>query len=149
MKVLPTLFLAGLFLTAPALAQNDEEDVKAAVLEFYARLNDSDATYVSFWHPEATSYARAGGILGSEVGLRTESAIQAAFDAGLEYRVTVGSLEAKVFGGIAAVATFYTGGIVRNPAGGSVEGGTFRATMIWAKEDAEWKIVHLHISPLG
>ncbi len=149
MKVLATLFLVGLFLTTPALAQNDEEDVKAAVLEFYARLNASDATYISLWHPEATSYARAGGILGSDVGLRTESAIQAAFDAGLEYRVTVGSLEAKVFGGIAAIATYYTGGLVRNPTGTSVEGGTFRATMVWAKEGGEWRIVHLHISPLG
>ena len=132
MKALATLFLC-IFLTTPALAQNDEEDVRAAVLEFYALLNASDAAYISFWHPEATSYARAGGILGSEVGLRSESAIQASFDAGLEYRVTVGSLEVKDFGGIGAIATYYTGGLVRNPTGQSVEGGTFRATMVWTR----------------
>ena len=149
MKTLATLFLVGLFLTTPALAQNDVEDVKAAVLEFYTRLNAGDATYISSWHPEATTYARAGGLLGSEVGLRTESAVEAAFAAGLEYNVTVRNLEAKVFGGNAAIATYYTGGIVTNPAGGSVEGGSFRATMVWTKEGGEWRIVHLHISPLG
>ena len=148
MKTLATLFLVGLLLTTPALAQDDVEDVKAAVLEFYTLLNAGDATYISFWHPEATTYARAGGLLGSEVGLRTESAVEAAFAAGLEYNVTVRNLEAKVFGN-AAIATYYTGGIVTNPAGGSVEGGSFRATMVWTKEGGEWTIVHLHISPLG
>ncbi len=149
MKVLVSTSLVVLFLTTPGLAQNDEADVNRAVLDFYARLNAADATYISFWHTEATSYARAGGILGSDVGMRSESAIQAAFDAGLEYRVTVGSLETKVFGGISAISTFYTGGLVRNPTGTNVEGGTFRATMVWTKEGEEWRIVHLHISPLG
>ncbi len=44
MKTLTILILVGLFLTTPALAQNDEEDVKAGVLEFYTRLNLSDPT---------------------------------------------------------------------------------------------------------
>ena len=148
MKTLTTLFLVGLFLAAPAMAQNDEEDVKAAVLDFYTRLNNGDASYAAVWHPEATTYPRAGGLLGSEVGLRTQSAVQAAFDAGLEYNVTVRNLEAQVYGGDTAVATYYTGGIVTNPAGGSIEGGSFRATMVWEKEAGAWKIVHLHISPL-
>ncbi len=148
MKALTTFFLVCLFLTTPALAQNDVEDVKAAVLDFYTRLNAGDATYASVWHPGATTYPRAGGLLGSEVGQRTQSAVQAAFDAGLEYNVTVRNLEAQIYGGDSAIATYYTGGIVTNPAGGSIEGGSFRATMVWTKESGEWTIVHLHISPL-
>ena len=149
MKSLATLLLVGIFLTTPALAQSDEEAVKAGVLEFYSRLNQADPSYVSFWHPNATAYARDGGLLGSDVGQRTQSAVQASFDAGLEYNVTVRNLEATVFNNDSAVTTYYTGGIVRNPAGGSIEGGSYRATMIWAKDGGEWKIIHLHISPLG
>ena len=146
MKALVTLFLAGLFLTTPALAQNDAADVEAALLEMYAQLNASDATYVSFWHPEATTYSRAGGLLGPA---RTEIAARAAFDAGLEYRVTIGSLDTRIFGGDVAIVTYYTGGLVRNPEGRDVQpGGSFRASMMWTKDGGEWKIVHLHISPL-
>ena len=149
MKVLVGLFLVGLFHVPPTLAQDDAAEIRSGVLEFYRRLNAADPSYVSFWHPEATSYARAGGLLGSEVGLRSESAVQAAFDAGLEYNVSVRNLEAKVFNGTSAIATYYTEGTVKNPAGQSVEGGSYRATMVWAKDGGEWRIVHLHLSRLG
>lgn len=150
MKALITLILAGSFLATPGMAQDESEDVIAAVTEFYTRLNEADPTYVNFWHPEATAYTRAGGLLGIEVGLRDESAVRAAFDRGLEYNVTVRNLEAKVFNGDTAIATYYTGGTVRNPeVGGGVQGGSFRGTMVWSKIDGNWRIVHMHISPLG
>ena len=145
MKALEMLFLIGLFSTTPALAQSDAEVVEAALLDFYERLNAADPTYASYWHPEATTYARAGGLLGVS---RTESAARDAFDAGLEYRVTIASLDVKVFNGNTALSTYYTGGLVRDPDGIGVPGGAFRASMMWIKEGEEWKIVHLHISPL-
>ena len=145
MRALVMVFLLGLVLATPALAQTDAEAVEAALFEMYERLNDSDATYTAFWHPEATTYARAGGLLGFA---RTESAAREAFDAGLEYIVTVASVDVTSFGGDAALATYYTGGLVRNPDGQSVPGGAYRASMMWVKEGDEWKIIHLHISPL-
>ena len=114
MKALAMLFLVGLFSTTTALAQTDVEVVEAAVLDFYARLNAGDATYASYWHPEATTYARGGGLLGVS---RTESAARDSFDAGLEYRVTIASLDVKVFNANTALSTYYTGGLVRDPDG--------------------------------
>ena len=42
------MFLLGLVLATPALAQTDAEAVEAALFEMYERLNDSDATYTAF-----------------------------------------------------------------------------------------------------
>ncbi len=42
MKAWTTLFVVGMFLATPALA-DDVEDVKAAVHEFYVLLNSTDA----------------------------------------------------------------------------------------------------------
>lgn len=65
----------------------------------------------------------------------------------------IGSFEAKVTGlkvdvfGAAAVATFVLEYSLR--VGGAPVSGKARSTMVFAKSDGQWKIVHEHLSPLA
>lgn len=49
--------------------------------------------------------------------------------------------------GDVALATFYVDGEVRNP-GEEIRGVVTRCTMVWAKQDDAWKIIHWHVSDL-
>ncbi len=68
MKVLTTLLVAGMFLTTAALA-DDVDDVKAAVLGYFAALSAGDANAQARYHmPEYSSFGPGGGLGQSDNG---------------------------------------------------------------------------------
>ncbi len=143
MKALTTLLVVGMFLTTVAMA-DDVDDVKAAVLEFYEQLNNENPSFTRFFLPGGNSFPRTGSLL--QPSNNDRSAAQTNFDAGLDFDVAVRHLDAKVYGD-AAVATYYTTGPTKYADGSTLQG-SFRASMTWAKQGGQWRIVHIHISPL-
>ncbi len=143
MKALTTLSVVGMFLMPGALA-DDVDDVKAAVLEFYEQLNNENPSFTGFYLPGGDAFPRTGSLLQPSASVR--SAAQANFNAGIDFDVAVRHLDAKVYGD-AAVATYYTTGPTKYQDGSTLQG-TFRASMTWAKQGGQWRIVHIHISPL-
>ncbi len=143
MKALTTLFVVGMFLM-PAVLADDVDDVKAAVLEFYEQLNDENADFTGFYLAGGSAFPRTGALV--QPSAFNRSAAQANFNNGLDFDVAVRHLDAKVYGD-SAVATYYTAGTTKY-ADGSTLRGIFRASMTWIKQGGQWRIVHIHVSPL-
>ncbi len=143
MKALTTLLVVGMFLTTVAVA-DDADDVKAAVLQFYEQLNNENPSFTRFFLAGGNTFPRTGSLI--QPSNNNRSAAQANFDAGLDFDVAVRHLDAKVYGD-AAVATYYTAGTTKYADGSTLQG-IFRASMTWAKQGGQWRIVHIHISPL-
>jgi ketosteroid isomerase-like protein len=147
-----TLFVVGMFLATPALA-DDVEDVKAAVHEFYVLLNSTDAAdaeaYTQLYAARNTIFTAGGGLLGRTTSLegRKES-FERRIRGGLRnnYNQPRHS-EVEVYGGMFAVETSYTTGSSTS-AKGTIMPHRNRATRIWMKQDGQWKIVHQHYSPM-
>ncbi len=147
-----TLFVVGMVLTTPALA-DDVEDVKAAVHEFYVLLNSTDAAdaeaYTQLYAARNTIFAAGGGLLGRTTSLegRKES-FERRLRGGLRnnYNQPRHS-EVEVYGGMFAVETSYTTGSSTSPKG-TIMPHRNRATRVWMKQDGQWKIVHQHYSPM-
>lgn len=151
-SLMVTLFVVGMFLATPALA-DDVEDVKAAVHEFYVLLNSTDAAdaeaYTQLYAARNTIFAAGGGLLGRTTSLegRKES-FERRIRGGLRnhYNQPRHS-EVEVYGGMFAVETSYTTGSSTSPKG-TIMPHRNRATRIWMKQDGQWKIVHQHYSPM-
>jgi len=143
MKALTTLLVVGMFLMPAAMA-DDVDDVKAAVLDFYEQLNNENPNFTEYFLPGGSSFPRTGSLL--QPSNSDRNATQANFDAGLDFDVAVRHLDAKVYGDT-AVATYYTTGPTKYEDGSTLQG-IFRASMSWAKQGGQWRIVHIHISPL-
>lgn len=142
--ILLTLMLSGMFLVANTSA-DDEADIKALVEDFYGALNDGDGEAVAKHYMEgANSFQRTGLLLAP---VRSAEYLNARFEAGLKFQVEVRYIDVKVHGGNAAVATLYTTGSTTYPSGAS-RNGTFRISIVWVKQASQWKIAHLHLSPL-
>jgi hypothetical protein len=117
-----TLFVVGMFLATPALA-DDVEDVKAAVHEFYVLLNSTDAAdaeaYAQLYAAENTIFTAGGGLLGRTTSLegRKES-FERRIGSGLRnnYNQPRHS-EVEVYGNMFAVETSYTTGSSISPGG--------------------------------
>ena len=114
-SLMVTLFVVGMVLTTPALA-DDVEDVKAAVHEFYVLLNSTDAAdakaYAQLYAAGNTIFTAGGGFLGRTTSLEER-------EKGFERRVRAGlrnnynqprHSEVEVYGNLFAVETFYTTG---------------------------------------
>ncbi len=151
-NLMVTLFVIGMVLTTPVLA-DDVEDVKAAVHEFYVLLNSTDAAdaeaYTQLYAARNTIFTAGGGLLGRTTSLegRNES-FERMIRGGLRnnYNQPRHS-EVEVYGGMFAVETSYTTGSSTS-AKGTIMPHRNRATRIWMKQDGQWKIVHQHYSPM-
>lgn len=151
-NLMVTLFVAGIVLITPVLA-DDVEDVKAAVHEFYVLLNSTDVAdaeaYTQLYAAENTIFTAGGGLLGRTTSLegRKES-FERRIGAGLRnnYNQPKHS-EVKVYGNMFAVETSYTTGSSTSPRG-TIMPHRNRATRVWVKQDGQWKIVHQHYSPM-
>ena len=141
-----TLFVVGMFLTTPALA-DDAEDVKAAELDLLAAENagDMDRMYRHI-DPERTIFLPSGGLLVVAGGEKDKRRRQASFDAGLKFDLRVRHLEAEVYGNT-AVLTYYRVGTITRPDGIS-RSIKFRVTVVRIKQGGQWKEVHRHGSNL-
>ncbi len=145
------LVAAGMMLLAPsAVAQTAEEEVEQVVQTWYQSLRDGDAaTYASLWvsgdYQYADNFNRDGTLRGTPAPV-TDAFLQAFFDAGGSYQLSVRNLDVAVYGN-AAVATFYTVGPSNFP-DGTVLDGTFRVTIVFIRQGQAWKGAHYHVSPL-
>jgi ketosteroid isomerase-like protein len=141
-----TLLLAGMFLTAPVLA-DDAGDVKAAFLSHFTMLRTHDSqSMAQNYMPDYTNFGRGGGLL-----IRTATpeemgkARQAVFDS-VNITLQPRNVEVQVYGN-AAVVTAYLVGSITPPNGETIRVND-RRTGVWTKQGGTWKEVHMHQSPI-
>ncbi len=147
MKALTTLWLLGMFLAIPALA-DDVEDVKAAEMAARAAEDAGDTLgYFKNMVSEFSIFPPTGGLLAHTATEETRLRAQAAFDAGTKYDIQVRNLDVQVYGNT-AVSTYYVVAMIHRPDVESVRW-NLRMTGVWVKQAGEWKIVHRHESRLA
>ncbi len=141
-----TLLLAGMFLTAPVLA-DDAGDVKAAFLAMFVAINAGDAGTMAAHHtPEYSTFNRGGGLLVVDTSLEEQrSSRQALFDA-IKINLQPRNVEVKVYGNAAVVTAYLVGS--SNPPNSDPQRWTDRRTGVWTKQGGTWKEVHMHQSPI-
>jgi len=147
MKALTTLLVVGVFLTTVAMA-DDVDDVKAAMQRSQVAANSGDAsTGAQSFLEGVTSFGFAGGLLERFDLEERRKNRQAAFDAGLKFNLQDRHIEVRVYGNSTAVATSYRVGRITFPDGTTVQPNN-RITTVLIKQGGQWKIAHVHFSPL-
>ena len=148
MKALTTLLVVGMFLTTVAIA-DDVDDVKAAMQRYFVATNSGDVfAWAQSYLEGSTSFGFAGGLLervDSLIELRKNR--QAAVDAGLKFNLQDRHIDVSVYGNSTAVATSYRVGTVTLPNGNTAQPNN-RITTVLVKQLGQWKIAHVHNSPL-
>ncbi len=148
MKALTTLLAVGMFLTTVAMA-DDVDDVKAAVQRDFVSRNSGDAyAYAQSFLEGFTRFGFAGGLLEQVDSLEERrQAFQATRDAGLKFNVQDRHIDVRVYGNSTAVATSYRVGTITFPDGRTAQINN-RITTVLVKQGGQWKIAHVHDSPL-
>ncbi len=147
MKALTTLLVVGMFLM-PAIQADDVDDVKAAMQRSQVAGNTGDAnTEARILLEGVTSFGFAGGLLERFDLEEARKNRQAAFDAGLKFNLQDRHIEVRVYGNSTAVATSYRVGTITLPNGNTVRPNN-RITTVLIKQGGQWKIAHMHFSPL-
>ena len=151
MKQFNTLLVVvvmGFFLTTTASA-DDADDVKAAIQRYFVALNSGDAQALAQGHLEGfTTFGFAGRLLervDSLEELRKDQ--QARFDSGLRFNLQDRHIDVSVYGNSTAVVTSYRVGTVTLP-NGNIFRQNNRITTVLVKQGGQWKIAHVHDSPL-
>ncbi len=148
MKAWTTLFVIGLFATAVAVA-DDVDDVKAAVQGDFVSRNSGDAyAYAQSFLEGFTRFGFGGQLLeqvDSLEELRKDR--QASFDAGVKFNLQDRHIDVSVYGNSTAVVTSYRAGTITQPSGRIVRPNN-RITTVLVKQGGQWKIAHVHDSPL-
>ena len=148
MKALTTLLVVGMFLMPAALA-DDVDDVKAVVQGYSdtERAGDVNAR-VQYMAAGNTRFGPGGGLLERNDSLEEQrKSQQAARDAGLKLNLQDRHIEVSVYGNSTAVATSYKMGNITFP-GGRTSRPNSRITWVLIKQGGQWKIAHMHISPV-
>ena len=148
MKALTTLVVIGMFLTSVAMA-DDVDDVKEAVLGYFAAISAGDANSQSRYHmSEYTSFGPGGGLLSSEHSIEEQrSRFQADYDAGQRLNLQIRHLEVRVYAN-AAIVTAYVVGTITSTDGTTIQSRDQRSGM-WIKQGGQWKEAHRHNSPIA
>jgi len=148
MKALTTLSVVGLFLTTVAIA-DDVDDVKAAIQRYFVATNSGDVNaWVQHFVAGNTSFGFAGGLLERFDSLEEQRKNrQAAVDAGLKFNLQDRHIDVSVYGNSTAVATSYRVGTVTLPNGNTAQPNN-RITTVLIKQGGQWKIAHVHNSPM-
>ncbi len=147
MKALTTLFVAGMFLTTVAMA-DDVDDVKAEVQSYFDAINAGDTEGVfQFRIAERSSFNRAGGLLGIPTASLDEQkrSHKNQVNAGRKRNYQLRHMEVKVYGGDTAIVTGYLVGQGTFP-DGTVVPHNDRRTAVLIKQGGQWKEVHTHQS---
>ncbi len=148
MKALTTLLVVGMFLTTVAIA-DDVDDVKAAMQRSQVAGNTGDAnTEAQILLEGFTSFGFAGGLLERFDLEEARKNRQAAFDAGLKFNLQDRHIDVSLYGNSTAVATSYRVGSITFPDGSTSQPNN-RVTTVLIKQGGQWKIAHVHISPLS
>ncbi len=147
MKTLTTLLVIGMFATAVAMA-DDVDDVKAAMQRSQAAANSGDAnTEAQILLEGFTSFGFAGGLLERVDLEEARKNRQASFDAGLKFNIQDRHTDVSLYGNSTAVVTSYRMGTITQPSGRIVRPNN-RITTVLVKQGGQWKIAHVHVSPL-
>ncbi len=147
MKALTTLLVVGMLATTIAIA-DDVDDVKAAMQRSQVAANSGDAsTGAQILLEGVTNFGPAGGLLERFDLEEARKNRQAAFDAGLKFNLQDRHIEVRVYGNSTAVATSYRVGTITLPNGNTVRPNN-RITTVLIKQGGQWKIAHVHFSPL-
>ena len=148
MKALTTLLVVGMFLTTVAMA-DDVDDVKAAVQRDFVSRNSGDAyAYAQSFLEGFTRFGFGGQLLervDSLEELRKDR--QARFDAGVKFNLQDRHTDVSLYGNSTAVVTSYRVGTMTVPNGNTVRINN-RITTVVVKQGSQWKIAHVHDSPL-
>ena len=147
MKALTTLLVVGMFLTTVAMA-DDADDVRAALQRYMTALNAGDANaWIQLHAVGNTRFSTDNGLLQRSNSLEEQRKnLQAGFDAGLKLNVQSRHVEVSLYGNT-AVSTRYGVGTVTQPNGTVVQLNN-RITTVWVKQGGQWKIAHMHLSPV-
>ena len=146
MQAFTTLWLLGMFLATPALA-DDVEDVKAA--EMAARAAEAAGNTLGFFKnmvPEFSIYPPTARLVSHGWDEESKVRMRARHDSGRQFDFQIRHLVVKVFGD-AAVSTYYLVGPVLLP-DGERQRQSLRMTSVWIKQAGQWKLAHRHESPL-
>ena len=145
MKASTTLLVVGMFLTTVAMA----DDVKAAVQRDFVSRNSGDAyAYAQSFLEGFTRFGFGGQLLeqvDSLEELRKDR--QASFDAGVKFNLQDRHTDVSLYGNSTAVVTSYRVGTMTVPDGRTVRINN-RITTVLVKQGGQWKIAHVHDSPL-
>jgi len=121
-----------------------EAEVKAAVADLIAGYNSGDIERLGRrLAAQRNGFQPEGGFLRDVVDLEE---LRGAFKSGVRLNFEMRELEVAVYGD-AALATGFFGGTVKRPDGTARADGPWRASLIWNREGADWKLVHSHMSP--
>ena len=141
------MVLGSMILASPALA-DDVDDIKASVLAYYTALNTGDVNaWVQLHLPGRTSFGPNGGLLVPATSLEEQRKnYQIQVNTGRQYNFQVRHLDVQLYGN-AAVTTNYSVGSF-TPPNGTPQVGSARVSRMWIKQGNQWKIAHVHVSPL-
>ena len=147
MKTFTTLLVIGMFVTAVAMA-DDVDDVKAALQRYMTALNAGDANaWIQLHAVGNTRFSTDNGLLQRSDSLEEQRKNQqAGVDAGVKINVQSRHVEVSLYGNT-AVSTRYGVGTVTQPNGTVVQLNN-RITTVWVKQGGQWKITHMHLSPV-
>jgi ketosteroid isomerase-like protein len=125
---------------------NFESEVGKAEQAFLeaAKRGDADA-FVNHFHQEMDIFWFDGRPLLQAP--ESQTALRAPFDRGSKFDLKFDDLRISIFGNQVAISTGNLKGTFLNPDGSEFDMG-FRITSIRVKEGDEWKIVHVHESPI-
>ena len=147
MKTFTTLLVIGMFVTAVAMA-DDVDDVKAALQRYMTALNAGDANaWIQLHAVGNTRFSTDNGLLQRSDSLEEQRKNQqAGVDAGVKLNVQSRHVQVSLYGNT-AVSTRYGVGTVTQPNGTVVQLNN-RITTVWVKQGGQWKITHMHLSPV-
>lgn len=137
------LFVAGMFLTTPMLA-DDAEDVKAAETDFRAK--ESAGNVDGYFAYKASTYSIFPPTRGLLSGGQSKERAYARFDPVTDRDMQIRNIDVQIYGNT-AVSTYYLISTTQRP-GVELQRRHLRMTGVWVKESGDWKVVHRHESPL-
>ena len=127
---------------------NEEEAVKAAYVEHVARANRGDVDLFLQQHlPGHSAFGPNGAMLSRWDSLAEEKAARPDLGKPSASPSRLHNMEARVYGGDAAVVTAYMSAPV-TLTDGSSRPGIRRITSVWMKLNGSWVEVHDHMSTL-
>lgn len=120
-----------------------EAEVRAAVADLLAGYNSGSAEQIERrLAARRNGFQSGGGLLRDIVDLEE---LRGAFRSGVKLNFEMRELEVAVYGD-AALATGLFGGTVNRPNGPARADGPWRASLVWHREGADWKLAHSHLS---
>jgi len=125
--------------------QQAEEEVRASVTGLFAAFNSGNVEQLEkYVSPLQNAFGRDGGPLRRFVDIES---LRRDLQAGVKFDLKVQNIEAAVYGDAALTTCFYSQAITL-PNGRIRNDGTIRLSLLWQKQNGNWKLVHAHESEL-